>query len=329
MAIDVAGGSARRSRRARRPAALRRVIGTPGAVAGLALVVLLGGFAALAPAIVPYPPDAINAASMLRAPSGTHLLGTDDLGRDIFSRLLYGARLSLSVSLSAVALAVALGLPLGLVSGYLGGWIDEVLMRLLDSLMALPPLVLALTIAAVFGPGLRNAVFAIALVSVPTFTRLMRGEVLSLKHRDYVTAAHSVGVPAWLVPFRHILPNALNPMIVQATLGIGFSIITESSLSFLGLGAQPPTSTWGSMVQVGFQYLELAPWYVLAPATAIFLAVLGFNLLGDALRDALDPLGRVSLSPDDRQPRRIGQRQRDVGPEGQVVMAGHDDGAGC
>jgi peptide/nickel transport system permease protein len=229
---------------------------------------------------------------MLQAPSATHLLGTDDLGRDLFSRLMYGARLSLAVSTMAVALALAIGLPLGLVSGYAGGWIDEVLMRLLDSAMALPPLVLALTIAAVLGTGLLNAMIAIAIVSVPTFARLVRGQVLSLKHNDYVTAAHSVGVPGWLILFRHILPNVLNPVIVQATLGIGFAIITESSLSFIGLGAQPPTSTWGSMVQVGFQYLDLAPWYVLSPAVMIFLAVLGFNMLGDGLRDVLDPLAR-------------------------------------
>jgi peptide/nickel transport system permease protein len=295
MTAETAGKlryATRRSLRRRLASGLREVLRNPIAVAGLVIVALQIGVAALAPVLLTFPPDAIDYRAMLQEPGPVHLLGTDDLGRDMLSRLIYGARLSLIVSTTAVALAVAFGLPLGLVSGYLGGWVDEVLMRLLDSIMALPPLVLALTIAAVLGPGLFNAMIAIAIVAVPTYTRLVRGQVLSLKHNDYVTAAHAVGVPAWRVLFRHILPNALNPVIVQATLGIGFAIITESSLSFIGLGAQPPTSTWGSMVQVGFQYLELAPWYVLAPAGMMFLAVLGFNMLGDGLRDALDPLAR-------------------------------------
>jgi ABC-type dipeptide/oligopeptide/nickel transport system permease subunit len=282
----------RRSWRLRLAAVLQQVLRNRIALVGLVIVVVQIGAAILAPLLLSHTPDAIDYRAMLQGPSPAHLLGTDDLGRDILSRLIYGARLSLAVSTMAVILAVVLGVPLGLVSGYLGGWIDELLMRLLDSVMALPPLVLALTISAVLGPGLFNAMIAIAIVSVPTFTRLVRGQVLSLKHNDYVTAAHSVGVPTWQVLFRHILPNALNPVIVQATLGVGFAIITESSLSFIGLGAQPPTSTWGSMVQVGFQYLELAPWYVLAPAAMMFLAVLGFNMLGDGLRDALDPLSR-------------------------------------
>jgi peptide/nickel transport system permease protein len=283
----------RRSLGSRLGTGLREVLRNRIACVGLVIVVAQIAAAALAPVLIPFAPDAIDYQAMLQGPGPVHLLGTDDLGRDILSRLLFGARLSLLVSASAMALAVAGGLPLGLISGYLGGWADEVMMRVLDSIMALPPLVLALTIAAVLGPGLFNAMIAIAIVSVPTFTRLVRGQVLSLKHNDYVTAAHSVGVPAWRILFRHILPNAINPVIVQATLGIGFAVITESSLSFIGLGAQPPISTWGSMVQVGFQYLELAPWFVLAPAGMMFLAVLGFNMLGDGLRDALDPLSRA------------------------------------
>jgi peptide/nickel transport system permease protein len=183
-------------------------------------------------------------------------------------------------------------LPLGLCTGYLGGAVDEIVMRILDSIMALPPLVLALTIAAVLGPGLINGTLAIAVVAVPTFTRLVRGQVLSIKHDDYVLAARAIGATDAEIIFRHVLPNAINPVIVQAALGVGFAIITESSLSFIGLGAQPPTPSWGSMVQVGFQYLELAPWLVLAPAIVIFVAVLGFNLLGEGLRDMLDPNAR-------------------------------------
>jgi ABC-type dipeptide/oligopeptide/nickel transport system permease subunit len=206
--------------------------------------------------------------------------------------MLYGARLSLAVSLGAVLLAVAIGVPLGLLAGYAGGLLDEALMRVVDSLMALPSLVLALTITAVLGPGLVNAMLAIAIVTTPTFTRLVRGQVLSVKQNDYVLAAQAVGVRPVKLVLRHVLPNAINPVIVQAALGIGFAIITESSLSFIGLGAQPPVATWGSMVQVGFQYLEIAPWFALAPAVAIFVAVLGFNMLGEGLREVLDPTSR-------------------------------------
>jgi ABC-type dipeptide/oligopeptide/nickel transport system permease subunit len=230
--------------------------------------------------------------ALLAEPSLRHPLGTDDLGRDILSRMLYGARLSLAVSIGAVALAVGIGVPLGLLAGYVGGFIEEALMRVVDSVMALPSLVLALTITAVLGPGLVNAMLAIAIVSVPTFTRLTRGQVLSVKQNEYVLAARAVGVRPLLIVLRHVLPNAVNPVIVQAALGIGFAIITESSLSFIGLGAQPPTATWGSMVQVGFQYLETAPWFALAPAAAIFVAVLGFNMLGEGLREILDPTSR-------------------------------------
>ena len=280
----------RRSRGLR--AALGHLTGNRIALAGLVLVLISVGSAILAPLLTPFPPDAMDYQAMLAEPSLVHPLGTDDLGRDVLSRMLHGARLSLAVSMGAVLLAAAIGVPLGLVAGYVGGLIDEALMRLVDSLMALPSLVLALTITAVLGPGLVNAMLAIAIVSIPTFTRLMRGQVLSVKQNEYVAAAHAVGVRPSLVVLRHVLPNAMNPVIVQASLAFGFAIITESSVSFLGLGAQPPTATWGSMVQVGFQYLELAPWFALAPAAAIFVAVLGFNMLGEGLRDLLDPTTR-------------------------------------
>jgi ABC-type dipeptide/oligopeptide/nickel transport system permease subunit len=262
------------------------------AMVGLALVVAQVLLALLAPLLAPYAPSAIDYRATLQGPTVAHLLGTDDLGRDIVSRLIYGARVSMGVSVGAVFVAIAAGVPLGLVTGYVGGVLDEGLMRLLDSVMALPALVLALTIATVLGHGLFNGMIAIAVVLVPIFTRIVRGQVLSVKHNDYVQAAHAVGVPIHLVLFRHILPNVINPVIVQGALAIGFAIIIESSLSFIGLGAQPPTPTWGSMVQIGFQYLEIAPWFVLAPATMIFLAVLGFNMLGDGLRDLLDPMSR-------------------------------------
>ena len=257
--------------------------------AGVVIIVLLLLVALLAPTLSPYPPDAINYRALLKPPSAEHLLGTDDLGRDILSRLFYGSRLSLSVGISAVFLSVLVGVPIGLVAGYVGGMVDELVMRVFDSIIALPPLVLALTISAVLGPGLVNATIAISIVAVPTYARLIRGQVLSIKNNDYVLAARSVGVSSLVVLFRHILPNVISPIIVQASLGVGFAIILESSLSFIGLGAQPPTSTWGSMVQTSFQYLDLAPWFVIAPSTAIFIAVLGANFLGEGLRNSLDP----------------------------------------
>ncbi|MBV9736327.1 MAG: ABC transporter permease [Acidisphaera sp.] len=284
--IALAGGRPRAGRALRMP-------GDALARAGLALVVVSVGMAVLAPLLAPFGPDAIDYRAMLQGPSPAHLLGTDDLGRDVFTRLLYGGRLSLGVGVASVVLAVVAGVPIGLLSGYLGGIADEILMRVIDSVMAMPPLVLALTITAVLGPGLANAMLAIAIVAVPAFTRLVRGQVLSVKHEDYVMAAQSVGARPSRLVLRHILPNAINPVIVQAALGVGFAMITESSVSFIGLGAQPPTATWGSMVQVGFQYLETAPWLALAPAVMIFLAVLGFTMLGEGLRGLLDPAVRA------------------------------------
>lgn len=285
----------RKSRLGNLAETMRRLLRHRFAQVGLLLIGLEVGLALFAPVIAPYDPGKIDALAMLGGPSTTHLLGTDDLGRDILSRLIYGARISLTISITSVFLAVLIGVPLGLFSGYVGGVVDEVIMRVLDSVMSLPPLVLALTIAAVLGAGIINGMLAISIVSIPVFTRLVRGQVLSVKHNDYVLAAQSVGVRPWLIIFRHVLPNSINPVIVQASLAVGFAIITESSLSFIGLGAQPPTPTWGSMVQVGFQYLETAPEFVLAPATMIFLAVLGFNMLGEGLRDVFDPHARVRL----------------------------------
>lgn len=292
MDAAVERGAALAHRRIHRELAyqrLRRFLRRRLAIVGAILVFLQLALALFAPLLATYDPVRPDFLSVLQPPSRAHLLGTDDLGRDIFSRLIYGARISLAVGVIAVVLAVLVSVPLGLITGYFGGPIDEGVMRVMDSLMALPPLVLALTIAAVLGPGIKNVVIAIAVVSVPTYSRLMRGQVLSVKQNDYIWAARAVGLPVQYILFRHIMPNAISPIIVQASLGVGFAIITESALSFIGLGAQPPTPTWGSMVQVGFQYLEIAPWFVLAPATMIFIAVLGFNLLGDGLREALDP----------------------------------------
>jgi peptide/nickel transport system permease protein len=275
--------------------ALVRMVRHRLSIVGLVLVAAQLTMAAFAPLLAPYDPNAIDVTAILSEPGLPHLFGTDDLGRDLLSRMIYGARVSIGVGVVSVLMAVLAGVPIGLVTGYVGGALDEVLMRILDSVMALPALVLALTIAAVLGLGLVNAMIAIAIVLVPVFTRLTRGQVLSVKHNDYVQAAHAVGVPTVLILARHILPNVLSPVIVQASLGVGFAIIIESSLSFIGLGAQPPTPTWGNMVQTGFQYMEIAPWYALTPAVMIFVAVLGFNMLGDGLRDLLDPKSRSRL----------------------------------
>ena len=269
--------------------ALRLLVRHRLAMFGAVLVALEVGLALLAPWIAPHEPNRMDYKAVLSGPTAEHPLGTDELGRDLLSRTLYGARLSLQVGIVAVLFAVAIGVPIGLVSGYLGGLFDEAVMRVVDAVMALPALVLALTISAVLGPGIWNATVAIAVVAAPTYTRLVRGQVLSVKENDYVLAAQCIGAPTWVILMRHVLPNAFSPIIVQASLGVGFAIILEASLSFIGLGAKPPTPSWGSMVQVGFQYLEIAPWFVLVPATAIFLAVLGFNMLGDGLRDTLDP----------------------------------------
>jgi ABC-type dipeptide/oligopeptide/nickel transport system permease subunit len=271
---------------------LRRLLQDRLTLIGLLLLIPMGTLILVGPLVGPYGPDEIDYLAMLQAPTGVHWLGADDLGRDVLTRVMVGGRLSLSVGLGSVLLALLAGVPLGLLTGYLGGVIDEMIMRLIDSLLALPPLVLALTITAVLGPGLMNAMLAIAIVAIPTFTRLVRGQVIAVKQQEFVAAAVAVGVHPLGVVLRHILPNIANPVIVQASLGVGFAIITESSVSFIGLGAQPPTATWGSMVQVGFQYLETAPWLALAPAVMIFLAVLAFTLLGEGLRGALDPQSR-------------------------------------
>jgi peptide/nickel transport system permease protein len=286
-ASGLPGGAGRRRWRGLRRFARRRIV-----LVGGALVALEVGLAAGAPLLSSHDPNAQDFRAALAPPGWTHLLGTDDLGRDLLSRLVHGARLSLQVSVAAVVLAVGAGAGLGLVSGYLGGPLDNWMMRVVDGLMALPPLVLALLIAAVLGAGLENAMIAIAAVTAPTYTRLMRGQVLAVKQNEYVVAARASGAAMPRILGRHVLPNSVSPIVVQASLGIGAAIITESSLSFIGLGAQPPVATWGSMIQVGFQYLETAPWFVLAPALMIFLAVLGFNLLGDGVRDAFDPSAR-------------------------------------
>jgi peptide/nickel transport system permease protein len=252
----------------------------------VAILVLMGVFGRL---LAPYNPVTQDLINVLAPPTESHWLGTDELGRDILSRLLWGSAISLQVGVTSVLVAAIPGVIVGMIVAYRGGWLDSVVMRILDGLMALPSLILALTIVAVLGPNLSNVILAIGVTSFPHYARIVRGQVLAAREYDYILAIKSVGARDARIMFRHLLPNVVSPVLVQASLGVGFAIVAEAGLSFLGVGVQPPTPTWGTMIQVGFQYLEIAPWLVMAPGTMIFMAVLGFNLLGDGLREALDP----------------------------------------
>lgn len=259
------------------------------ALAGLWVVGLVVGAALLAPVVAPADPAKPDFTNLLQPPSRAHLLGTDDLGRDILSRVIYGARTSLLAGCVSVGLAVLVGLPLGLVSGYYRGPLDNFLMRLTDALLSFPFLVLALAIAAVLGTGLVKAMIAIGIVFTPGFIRLARGQVLSERERTYVEAARALGARDGRILWRHILPNTLSPVLVQASLAMAAAITAEATLSFLGLGTQPPTPSWGSMLNIAQAYLGRAPWLALWPGLAIFLTVLSLNLVGDGLREVLDP----------------------------------------
>lgn len=262
----------------------------PRVLIGGSVVVLLALIALLAPYIVPYDPIDVDPSQSLEAPSLKHLLGTDDLGRDVFSRVMMGSRVSLSVGLISVTIGLVLGVSIGLAAGYLGGTVDLLAMRAIDALLSFPALLLAISITAALGPQLWNSMIAIGVVAIPAYTRLTRAQVLSIREREYVTATRALGASSWRIVFRHILPNVSNSLVVQASLSTAFAILAEASLSFLGLGAQPPTPSWGQDINYSQRYLTNMMWWMSAgPGIAIFLAVLSFNFLGDALRDALDP----------------------------------------
>jgi peptide/nickel transport system permease protein len=273
---------------------VRRLLRHRGAVAGLLIILLFFGAALLAPSLSPYDPLAQNLDRRLQRPSPAHPLGTDDFGRDVLSRVMYGARISLTVGFMSVGMAVVGGLLLGLVAGLYttGRWgrvLDIIIMRTGDILLAFPAVLLAIAIVTAFGPGLRNAMLAIAIIYLPRFIRIVRASTLVEKEQTYVEAAHALGMSHRRLLFRHLLPNVIPPVIVQATLGLAEAIIEAAALSFLGLGATPPTPEWGAMLSEGRSYLRLAPWVTFFPGMAIFLIVVSFNLLGDGLRDALDP----------------------------------------
>ncbi|WP_375457249.1 ABC transporter permease [uncultured Methylobacterium sp.] len=271
----------------------RRLRARKSALAGLAIVVALVLMAVFAGLIAPYDPTATDWGAVRAAPTLAHPFGGDEVGRDVLARIVFGARASLGAGLVSVALAVSLGLPLGLVAGYAGGWIDGAIMRLTDALLAIPFLILAIALAAFLGPSLTNAMVAIGLSATSTFVRLTRAQVQAVAAEEFVEAARAVGNPPWRIALVHILPNIVPAILVQATLTIAAAIIAEASLSFLGLGQQPPEPSWGAMLNVAKNFLDQAPWMAIWPGVSIFLAVLGFNLFGDGLRDALDPRGRT------------------------------------
>lgn len=268
---------------------LRKVLETRLVGTGLAISAIVVVCAVFAPWISPHDPNLQDYLALTEGPSFVHPLGTDDIGRDVLSRVIYGSRVSLEVGIITAVIAVSLGVTLGLVSGYAGGFVDDVIMRFVDAVQAFPGLILALAITAALGPSIGNAMIAIGFVATPGIARLTRGQTLSMRERDFVAAARVLGVSPVKIMFRHIWPNVTAPIIVQATLLMANSILTEAGLSFLGVGVQPPTPSWGSMLRTGSQYLEVAPWIAFAPGTAIFLTVLAFNFVGDGLRRALDP----------------------------------------
>lgn len=269
--------------------AWRRFLKNRLAVAGLVVIVLFVVMAVAAPLIAPYKPDAANFSAAFHGPSAAHWLGTDELGRDVLSRIIYGAQGSLLSAVLIVALGLVVGVPVGLASGYYGGWIDDVIMRLVDAGLAFPGLVLAMAMAWVLGPSLGHAVIAIGIVTIPQFARVTRGQVLEVKSRQFIEASQCLGASPLRIMFRHILVNAMTPIVVVATLNIGGALLSVASLSFLGLGPPPPAPNWGEMLQSGSEYLTNAPWISLFPGAAIFLAVLGFNTFGDGIRDVFDP----------------------------------------
>lgn len=273
---------------------VRRLLRHRGAVAGLVVILLFFAAALLAPSLSPYDPLAQDLNRRLQGPSSAHPLGLDDFGRDILSRVMYGARISLTVGFMSVGIAVVGGLLLGLVAGFYttGHWgrmIDIIIMRTSDILLAFPAVLLAIAIVTAFGPGLRNAMLAIAIIYLPRFIRIVRAAILVEKEQTYIEAGQALGMSHRRLLLRHLLPNVISPVIVQATLGLAEAIIEAAALSFLGLGATPPTPEWGAMLSEGRSYLRLAPWVTFFPGMAIFLIVVSFNLLGDGLRDALDP----------------------------------------
>jgi peptide/nickel transport system permease protein len=273
----------------RRPSVLRRVLRRPPAVVGLAVVAAFVAVAVAAPLVAPYDPIKTNFVAVRKAPSDAYRLGTDEVGRDVLSRLIWGARASLLAGVIPVTLALVVSVPLGLLSGCAGGWLDGLIMRITDAMLAIPFLIVAIALAAFLGPSLTNAMIAIGIAALPTFVRLARGSALAVTTEEYIESARSLGCSRARIAVRHVLPNIVPPLLIQSSLTAAAAIIAEASLSFLGLGQQPPAPSWGSMLNAAQRYLVQAPWMAIYPGLMIFGIVMSLNVLGDALRDALDP----------------------------------------
>ncbi len=287
VAVRVAAGAG--APRRRPPGFLRRLLRRRGAVFGAAVVTGFVVLAIFAAWIAPQDPIATSWSALRQAPSAAHWFGTDEIGRDVFARVVWGTRASLLAGVVSVSISLALGVPIGLAAGSAGGAVDMLISRLTDAFLACPFLILAIALAAFLGPSLTNAMIAIGVSATPVFVRLTRAQVLNVKVEDYIEAARAIGNPPWRIALRHVLPNIVPPLIVQATLAVAAAVIAEASLSFLGLGQQPPAPSWGSMLNTAKNYVDNAPWMAIWPGLAIFTLVLAFNLLGDGLRDALDP----------------------------------------
>jgi len=272
-----------------RQSTLRRCLSHPGTIIGGSIVLCFILIAVLAPWISPYAPNTSNWLTIRQAPSALHWFGTDDLGRDILSRVIFGARASLLVGIVSVAIAIVIGVPLGLIAGYFGGLVDVAISRCTDALLACPFLVLAIAFAAFLGASLQNAMIAIGISAMPIFVRLTRGQVITVKTEDYIAAARLLGISNLKIMLTYVMPNAMAPIVVQSTITMATAVLAEASLAFLGLGQRPPDPSWGTMLDVARQFLTAAPWMAIWPGIAIIVLVMGFNLLGDGLNDALDP----------------------------------------
>ena len=268
---------------------MKRILRRPASVIAAFVVLLFVGIALGAAYVAPYDPTKTNYLAVRKAPSDAHKLGTDEVGRDVLSRLIWGARASLLAGVIPVTIALVLSVPLGLLSGYAGGWIDGIIMRITDGMLAIPFLIVAIALAAFLGPSLTNAMIAIGIAALPTFLRLARGTVLTIKTEEYIEAAAALGCSHVRTAVRHILPNMVAPLLIQSSITVAAAIIAEASLSFLGLGQQPPAPSWGSMLNAAQRYLVQAPWMALYPGLMIFVVVMALNVLGDGLRDVLDP----------------------------------------
>jgi len=268
---------------------LRALLRHRSAMIGGGIILFFILIALIAPLLLPYGYNQIDPDARLQAPSGEHWFGTDDFGRDIFARVIYGARISLWVGFFAISGSIVVGSALGLIAGFYGGWRDTLISRLFDILLAFPAILLAIAIVAMLGPSLENAMYAIAIINVPTFGRLMRSRVLAVKQEDYVLAARAIGMKDRRILFSHILPNSWTPIMVQGTLGFATAVLEAAALGFIGMGAQPPEPEWGKMLSDSRAFIQSAPWTMVFPGLAIMLTVLGFNLLGDGLRDVFDP----------------------------------------